>query len=294
MGLEASTAPHLSLSGEGTSHRPVARITWVPFYRFQCCWAIHKIAGIPCPCRRQVLFSAWPFQSLDTLCCKGWPLTACTIWRGWAGRTRGPSPVLRGLCWKRPCAPRNIQGPEALGGELTGPGPSRRRAEPWGAPPTWAPLGPMAWFPLWPAQLSFWRPVVDSGWSFTDLEGEIRPSLMPLYVPFMGHKEMAPLGAWLPCQPPPLCLSLPLFYCPLLSSSLPTPHPGADPETITPSKLLLAFPDLLPQARKVTLLAGLGRAWLGPQPGMAGAGGGGGILPAQWRPRAAQLVRKRR
>lgn len=90
---------------------------------------------------------------------------------------------------------------------------------------------------------------------------------MPVYVPFMGHKEMAPPGAAFLCQPPPHCLSLPTFYCPLLSFSLPRPHPGADPKTITFFKLLLALPDLLPQALKVTLLAGLVRAWLGPERG---------------------------
>lgn len=99
---------------------------------------------------------------------------------------------------------------------------------------------------VWPAQLSFLRPVVDSGRSFTDPEGEIRLSVMPVYVPFMGHKEMAPPGATLLCQPPPHCLLLPIFYCPLLSLSLATPHPGADPKTITFSELLLASPDLLP------------------------------------------------
>ena len=51
------------------------------------------------------------------------------------------------------------------------------------------------------------------------------------------------------------------------------PHPGADRKTITFFKLLLAFPDLLPPAQKVTLLVGLVRAWLEPQPGMAREGG---------------------
>lgn len=98
---------------------------------------------------------------------------------------------------------------------------------------------------------------------------------MPVYVPFMGHKEMAPPGATLRCQPLPHCPFLPIFYCPLLSFSLPTPHPGADLETTAFSQLLLAFPDLLPQPRKVASLAGLARAWLGPQRGVAGAGGRG-------------------
>lgn len=53
----------------------------------------------------------------------------------------------------------------------------------------------------------------------------------------------------------------------------PTPHPGADLKTAAFSQPLLASPDLLPQPRKVTLLAGLVRAWLGPQSGMARAGG---------------------
>lgn len=97
---------------------------------------------------------------------------------------------------------------------------------------------------------------------------------MPVYVPFMGHKEMAPPGATLRCQPLPHCPFLPIFYCPLLSFSLPTPHPGADLETTAFSQLLLAFPDLLPQPRKVASLAGLARAWLGPQRGVAGAGAG--------------------
>lgn len=88
---------------------------------------------------------------------------------------------------------------------------------------------------------------MDSG-SFTDPEGEIRQPSRPVYVPFMGHKEMALPGATLPCQPPPHCLFLPIFYCPLLSFSLPMPRPSADPRTIAFSKLLLAFPDLLPQA----------------------------------------------
>lgn len=95
---------------------------------------------------------------------------------------------------------------------------------------------------------------------------------MPVYVPFMGHKEMAPPGATLRCQPLPHCPFLPIFYCPLLSFSLPTPHPGADLETTAFSQLLLAFPDLLPQPRKVASLAGLARAWLGPQRGVAGVG----------------------
>lgn len=94
---------------------------------------------------------------------------------------------------------------------------------------------------------------------------------MPVYVPFMGHKEMAPPGATLLCQPLPHCPFLPIFYCPLLSCSLPTPHPGADLKTTAFFQLLLAFPDLLPQPRQVTLLAGLGRAWLGPQHGTARA-----------------------
>lgn len=108
---------------------------------------------------------------------------------------------------------------------------------------------------------------MDSG-SFTDQEGKIRQPPMPVHVPFMGHKEMALPGATLPCQPPPHCLFLPTFYCPLLSLSLPTPHPSADPKTVAFSKLSLAFPDLLPQAGKVSLLAELGRAGLGPRPGM--------------------------
>ena len=105
-------------------------------------------------------------------------------------------------------------------------------------------------------------------------EGEIRLLPMPVYVPFEGYKEMAPLGAMLLCQRPPShhCLFLPIFYCPLLSFFLPKPHPGAEPKTITFLKLLLAFPDLLPQAQKVTLLAGLVRAWLGPQPWMVTGG----------------------
>lgn len=115
---------------------------------------------------------------------------------------------------------------------------------------------------------------------------------MPVYVPFIGHKEMVPLGTTLLCQhrtpPHTYCLFLTTFYGPLLSFSLPKPHPSADPKTITFLKLLLAFPDLLPQAQKVTLLAGLVRAWLGPQPRMVG--GGGVVLPVQQRPRAAQLL----
>ena len=70
-------------------------------------------------------------------------------------------------------------------------------------------------------------------------------------------------------------LSLPIFYCPLLSCSLPRPHPAADRKTIAFFKPLLVFPDLLPHAQKVTLLAGLVRAWLGPQPGMVREGWGG-------------------
>lgn len=98
---------------------------------------------------------------------------------------------------------------------------------------------------------------------------------MPVYVPFIGHKEIALPGATLWCQhPPPATVSFCLFfYCPLLSFSLPMPHPGADRKTITFFKLLLAFPDLLPLAQKVTLLVGLVRAWLEPQPGMAREGG---------------------
>lgn len=42
----------------------------------------------------------------------------------------------------------NLRGPEALGGEAASPGPSALWAEARGAPPAWAPLCPMARFPL--------------------------------------------------------------------------------------------------------------------------------------------------
>lgn len=70
---------------------------------------------------------------------------------------------------------------------------------------------------------------------------------MPVYMPFMGHKEMVPLGATLLCQTPPptvsFCLS---FIVHSYLSPSPLPTLTADPKTITFFKLLLAFPDLLP------------------------------------------------
>lgn len=95
---------------------------------------------------------------------------------------------------------------------------------------------------------------------------------MPVSMPFEGYKRWHPWGPCSRANAPPLRLFLPRFYCPLLSFSLPKPHPGAEPKTITFLKLLLAFPDLLPQAQKETLLAGLVRAWLGPQSQMVVVG----------------------
>lgn len=92
---------------------------------------------------------------------------------------------------------------------------------------------------------------------------------------------MAPQGPGFPASSPSLSLSA--FYCPLLSFPSTRPTLVQVPKTITFFKLLLDFPDLLPQARKVTLSAGLVRAWLGPQTCMAREGE---ILPQ--RPMAAQ------
>lgn len=85
-------------------------------------------------------------------------------------------------------------------------------------------------------------------------------------------------GGLPPCQPPlpptvSLCLSFIvhsyLSPCPCLAL-VQSPRPCL-------LKLLLAFPDLLPLARNVILLAGLPRAWPGPSPGQPK----GGTLPAR-------------
>lgn len=126
---------------------------------------------------------------------------------------------------RSPCSPAT--GSEAPRGKWSGPGPPSLSTEPRRALPSWAFLCPGAWHPpcghhrcVSEASGGPWMIIYRS-------EVEIRLLPMPVYVPFEGYKEMAPVGAMLLCQRPPppttvsFCLSF-IAHSYLSSSPSPT------------------------------------------------------------------------